>query len=480
VTPERRPPWNAVLALAALAAGGRALAFAGTDLYADEAYYWLWSLRPAAGYFDHPPLVAWLIAVSAPLVRGELGVRLLFVVAGALTVVFAALLARELSSEPRAPLLAALLAAAAPLLSVLGALALPDAPVAAAYTAALWLIARARGRRWLLAGVAVGVALLAKYSAALLAPALLLLVVWDAELRRELRTPWPWVGGAVAVALFAPCLLWNARHDWVSLRFQLGHGFAANATPRSFAEYVVGQLAGAGPVALLAGGAFLVRARSSAAKRVAAGVLLPLAVTTYSAFRGRVEANWPALVYPALAAAAGAALARRPAAGRSLALGSAAVTALLLAGFAIELRHPRLLAGTLAVERFHGWRDAAAEARALTIRGCAEVGCDARDPFTFAVSYQVASELAFYGGFRRFGPASERRSQLDLWDEQPAPGEAFVFVGSGEGVPEAFRREHEVAGEGTAGRFTVRFAGAPLRSLSVTPFARFAGRTPGG
>ncbi|MFL5263401.1 MAG: glycosyltransferase family 39 protein [Anaeromyxobacteraceae bacterium] len=481
MTPERRPPWNAVLALAALAAGARALAFAGTDLYADEAYYWLWSLRPAAGYFDHPPLVAWLIALSAPLVRGELGVRLLFVVAGALTVVFAALLARELSPEPRAPLLGALLAAAAPLLSVLGALALPDAPVAAAYTAALWLLARAQGRRWVLAGVAVGVALLAKYSAALLAPALLLLVAWDAELRRELRTPWPWLGGAVAVAIFAPCLLWNARHDWVSLRFQLGHGFAANATLRSLAEYVVGQLAGAGPVALVAGGAFLFGARSSAAKRVAAGVLLPLAVTTYSAFRGRVEANWPALVYPALAAAAGAALARSPAPrrARALALGSLALTALLLAGFAIELRHPRLLAGTLAVERFHGWRDAAAEVRALTVRGCAEVGCDAKDPFTFAVSYQVASELAFYGGFRRLGPASERRSQLDLWDERPAPGEAFLFVGSADGVPDAFRREHDASGEGAAGRFTVRFGGAPLRSLSVTPFAHFAGRAPG-
>jgi 4-amino-4-deoxy-L-arabinose transferase-like glycosyltransferase len=480
VTPERRPPWNAVLAVAALAALARALAFACTDLYADEAYYWLWSLRPAAGYYDHPPLVAWLIAATAPLVPGELGVRLLFVVAGALTVLFAALLGRELSEEPGAPLLAALLAAAAPLLAVLGALALPDAPVAAAYTAALWLLARARGRRWLLAGVAVGVALLAKYSAALLAPALLLLVLWDGELRRELRTPWPWLGGAVAVALFAPCLLWNARHDWVSLRFQLGHGFAANATLRSFAEYVLGQLAGAGPVALVAGGAFLARAETSAAKRVAAGVLLPLAVTTSSALRGRVEANWPAFVYPALAAAAGAALARRPAAGRALALGSAALTALLLAGFALELRHPRLLAGTLAVERFHGWRDAAAEVRALTLRGCAEVGCDARDPFTFAVSYQVAAELAFYGGFRRLGPASERRSQLDVWDERPAPGEAFLFVGPEGGVPDAFRREHAVSGEGAAGRFTVRFGGAPLRSLSVTPFAHFAGRAPGG
>ena len=30
-------------------------------LSADEAYYWLWSKHLAAGYFDHPPMIAWLI-----------------------------------------------------------------------------------------------------------------------------------------------------------------------------------------------------------------------------------------------------------------------------------------------------------------------------------------------------------------------------------------------------------------------------------
>src|SRR5919206_1781225 len=112
---ERSSPWIGVAAVAAAAAAARAVAFAPTELYADEAYYWLWSLRPAAGYYDHPPLVAWLIALSAPVVPGEVGVRLLFLAAGALTVVFAALLARELSPDARAPLYAAALAAAAPM-----------------------------------------------------------------------------------------------------------------------------------------------------------------------------------------------------------------------------------------------------------------------------------------------------------------------------------------------------------------------------
>jgi 4-amino-4-deoxy-L-arabinose transferase-like glycosyltransferase len=437
-----RPPRAAlaVAAVATAAALARALAFLPTELYADEAYYWLWSRRLAAGYFDHPPLVAWLVAAGAALVPGELGVRLPFLACGALAVVFAALLARELAADApgaldrgEAAVLGAALCAAAPLLHVLGAMALPDAPVATAYTAALWLLARARGPRWALAGVAVGAALLAKYTAALLAPALLLLVVWDGELRRELRTPWPWLGAAVAVALFAPCLAWNARHGWVSIRFQLAHGFGADATLRSVAEYAAGQLAGAGPVALAVGVAALARARTSAWKRVAAAALLPLAVTTWAALRGRVEANWPALAWPALAAAAGAQLAgwRRARARRALAWGSAALALALLAVFGVEQRSARLLAGSLAVERFHGGRALAREARALSAGACAAAGCDPARPFVVPASYQVAGALGYYGGFDRLGAALERPSQLDVWGERPAPGEVPLLVRSG-------------------------------------------------
>jgi hypothetical protein len=513
-----RPPdqsWPIVMAIALAAVALRALAFSGTELYADEAYYWLWSLRPATGYFDHPPLVAWLVAAGTPLVRGELGVRLFFLFSGGLTVIFAALLARELVEPEDAPGLhpernlvgrglvprrgrpsagdetdgvfqrqgretsraivyAALLAAAAPLMNLVGGMAVPDAPLAAAYTAGLWLLARARGRRWAWAGLAVGLALLAKYTAALLAPALILVLFWDGELRRELRTPWPWIGALVAVALFAPCLLWNARHDWISIRFQLGHGFARNATLRSFLEYLGGQIAGLGPVPLLLGVPFLARARTSAEKRVAAGALLPLAVTTWSAMRGKVEANWPSMAYPALCAAAAVWLAHaRPAVARSLVGISAALAVACLAVFGVEQRHPRLLAGTEAIARFHGWRAMATEARTVTRSACARTGCDPDQPFLVCANYQYAAELAYYGGFRRLGPAVERASQFDLWDERPAPREPLLFVGFERprgGDLRLLRAEGEQATE----RLPIAYLGVRLRDLSVTPFGRYA------
>src|SRR6266568_9355989 len=62
-----------ILALVVL----RLLAAAWTPLTFDEAYYWMWSKHLAFGYYDHPPMVAFVIRAGT-LIAGdtELGVRL--------------------------------------------------------------------------------------------------------------------------------------------------------------------------------------------------------------------------------------------------------------------------------------------------------------------------------------------------------------------------------------------------------------------
>jgi 4-amino-4-deoxy-L-arabinose transferase-like glycosyltransferase len=468
-----------VWAVAAGAALLRALMTAGLELYADEAYYWLWSRRPALGYFDHPPMVAWLIALSSAILPGEIGVRILFIACGGLAVVFAALAAGEASDDPRAPVYAALLAAAAPLLAMTGALALPDAPVEAAYAASTWLVARARGRRWLAAGVAVGLALLSKYTTALLAPALVLLLLWDRDLRDELRTPWPWAGAAVAIAVFLPCLLWDWGHGFVSLGFQLHHGFRRLPSLETFLEFVGGQTIGPGPVVAVAAAVFPFAARRAAEKRVAAASLLPMLVTAWSATRGPVEANWTDLAYPGLCAAAAVVLCRLSA-GRALVAASVALGLALQIAFGLEARTPRLVApDSPAVERFHGWREFAARAKEAADQGCAGIGsppgCDATDPFVFPQDYQYASELAFYAGWRRIGPAENRPTQLDVWNERPPEGSGFIVVGH------AGSDSGRIAlgeGQGRTLTFEVRLGDAKLRDGSVTPFSRFLGMRP--
>src|SRR5271156_6713315 len=53
------PWWGwALLALAA----GRALLLPSFELVPQEAYYAFYARQPALSYFDHPPLLAWLLA----------------------------------------------------------------------------------------------------------------------------------------------------------------------------------------------------------------------------------------------------------------------------------------------------------------------------------------------------------------------------------------------------------------------------------
>src|SRR5687767_1672991 len=50
-----------------------------TELLDDEAYYHVYSEFLAWGYFDHPPMIAFLIKAGKALFNGELGVRILIV-----------------------------------------------------------------------------------------------------------------------------------------------------------------------------------------------------------------------------------------------------------------------------------------------------------------------------------------------------------------------------------------------------------------
>ena len=85
----KRQPFITLLALLGAVTAARVLVAMKTDLSPDEAYYFAWALKPAAGYLDHPPMVAWLIhAATRAFGGGELAVRLPAIVCGCLTPLF--------------------------------------------------------------------------------------------------------------------------------------------------------------------------------------------------------------------------------------------------------------------------------------------------------------------------------------------------------------------------------------------------------
>ncbi len=299
-------------------------------LLPDETYYWEWSRRLAPGYFDHPPGIAGLIALgTAMLGQTATGVRAGPALAALLTHLATVACAWQLAGRgptgARAALRAAQLVAVIPIATLGLVLATPAALLFSAVTLALLAVERALASAprswfalawWTVAGTALGIAFLAKYTAVLLPMGLVLACLAHPVLRRRFAEPGPWVAGAVALLMFAPVLRWNAANDWVSFRFQLGHGFnpAARGNPLTRElELVGGQLGLASPIlfALMAVVVWFAlrdgwRERRSAAVTdpilrrfaLASVTVVPLVVFVVSAWRRPVEANWPSVIYP--------------------------------------------------------------------------------------------------------------------------------------------------------------------------------------
>ncbi|MCU0620736.1 MAG: glycosyltransferase family 39 protein, partial [Gemmatimonadales bacterium] len=284
---------------------------AGTPLFEDEAYYWAWSRRLAAGYFDHPPLVAWVLRLGTGIAGDSpLGVRLGPVLCG-LAAGIAMLRSAGRLDGASAARRAAWLAALIPLFTGTFVVATPDAPLLAC---AAWLL-HATGRAidtdeprwWLAAGGLLGLSLLAKYTAVLIPAGVVLGCIGYRPLRAQLRRPGPWLAIAIALVVALPMIRWNAAHDWVSFRFQLGHGFGrpSGSVLQRELSYVGSQFALFSPVLLLLAARAGVRSAAYGARpwrgMLAAVSAFVFAFFALSALRRRPEGNWPALAYPAAA-----------------------------------------------------------------------------------------------------------------------------------------------------------------------------------
>lgn len=330
----------------------RLLVAATAPLAPDEAYYWIWSRALAPGYLDHPPMVAfWIGAGTAIAGDTALGVRLLGPVGAAIGSLMLVDAGRHWF-EARAGLTAALLLNATLLLGVGAVTATPDTPLLLFWTATLWSVVRAQasqgGGWWLLAGLFAGCALLSKYTAALLGMGLLLWLLHPGA-RHWLGTPWPWLGGALAVLCFAPVIAWNAAHAWASFAKQGGRAAEGGGQAlRYLGELLGGQLGLATPLVFLlcvAGAVLAVRRLRDARFALLAALILPGAVLfAWQATGDRVQGNWPAILYPAASLAAGALAGfwqrlMPPAAALGFAITGVAYLQAAAAPFALPRRH---------------------------------------------------------------------------------------------------------------------------------------------
>lgn len=289
----------------------RVLLATSLDLSPDEAYYWELSRRLDLSYFDHPPMVAYLIAVAEWVFgKGKMAIRL-FPLLG-----FAALswllfrLGRDGLARPDAGFGAVALLHTTVTGLALGFIMTPDVPLAFAWGLAVFAGVRMLQNDgllwWLILGVALGFGALGKYNMIFLVPAVAITLLAFAELRSRILTGRFWLMVMLAFLGTVPILLWNHQHDWISFRFQFQHGFIPSnrSLLNNIGEFLGGQLGTFGLLLFplvcftsVKGVSDGWRQRNPVRFFIAVCPLPMLLFFCYTGASAKVEANWPQVAY---------------------------------------------------------------------------------------------------------------------------------------------------------------------------------------
>lgn len=229
--------WPLLVGAAAGIAGVLVAVSGRYGYHRDELYFLRAGNELAFGYVDQPPLTPLLARLASELFGGSLvGLRLVSAVAAGLVVLCTGLLAREFGARRGGQGLAAACTAVSAFLVAVGHLLSTSTFDLLAWTVLSWLVVRALrdgGRSWLLVGVVAGFGLQNKALVALFLAGLVVALSLVGP-RAPLRTPWLWLAAAVALALWAPYLLWQAAHGWPQLELSgaIAAGSSGTSEPR--------------------------------------------------------------------------------------------------------------------------------------------------------------------------------------------------------------------------------------------------------
>lgn len=217
----------------------------------DETYTAVMSRQLHLSYYDHPPVHLWLAWAARTLFGSAdpIVLRLPFL----LLFPFSTWLMYRLTEVlfgARAGLWAAVAMSLSPVLgAAYGSWILPDGPLMAAMLAAGLFLAKVffepDGRAtlyWVGAGFFGSLAMLSKYQGVFVFAGALLFVLSVRGERRWLAHPGPYLGTLVALIVFAPVLIWNAEHDWISFRFQGARASVAAMRPSQPLVMLLGQM----------------------------------------------------------------------------------------------------------------------------------------------------------------------------------------------------------------------------------------------
>jgi 4-amino-4-deoxy-L-arabinose transferase-like glycosyltransferase len=460
-----------VLSIAAASFLAHMLTAGRYGYFRDELYYLACARHLALGYVDQPPmiaLVAWL--TTHTLGTSLLALRFLPALANAAIIWLTALLAREFGGKRFAQALAALAVALAAVYAATAHLLTMNVFEPLFWIGGAYIIVRlvktGNQKLWLWFGVLAGLGLENKYSMAVFGFGAVAGLLLTRE-RKALRTPWIWLGSAIAFAIFLPNLIWNIQHDWPFI--QLMHNIRASGRDihRPALAYLADQVFMMSPLNFpvwISGIVFLFFSREGRRYRMLGWTFL-VVLATMMVLKGKDYYSAP--VYPIVLAAGAVAIER--ASGRRKWARTAVVIA-LIAGTAplVPVMFPILPLATYvryqeklgltppAAEKSHlrsplpqhysdelGWKQmTAAVARAYNSLPPEERVRAA----IFGQNYGQAGAIDFFGAQYGLPKAISGHQNYYLWGPRQYTGATMIVLGDNRARLEQFFRQVTLAG----------------------------------
>lgn len=281
------------------------------DLTPDEAYYWEFSRRLDFSYYDHPPMVAYVISFfNLFFGNSVLSIRLPSIIGMLLASFLIFRICQVSFSNAQAGFWAVAMLNLTPAGTAIGFITTPDTPLLIFWSVGMYAFIKALNSSkyfwWIITGLSLGCGALSKYNMIFFVPSIALTILCFKRYRHLVFTGRYWIMVFLAALGTLPIIYWNANHDWISFKFQFAHGLnpANKSCWKTFGDFLVGQLGTIGltlfPMLWYAVIKTIKKSWQENNEKLffLSWLAFPtMLFFTMSSLNAKVEANWPQIAY---------------------------------------------------------------------------------------------------------------------------------------------------------------------------------------
>ena len=221
---QEDPHWKSLLIFCIVIIGIRFISTFIMGIMPQDAYYDIYAQHLSLSYYDHPPMIAYLLRLFTGIFgKKVLALKLADTIVTLLTVISFYQLSKKFLSENKALMATALLISTL-MVSILSLISTPDVPLMLCWTISLIFlyesILNKKNIYWIWSGIFTGLSFDSKYTAVFLIAGLFVFLIIAKPYRRLLISRWFFLYLLCFAVVILPVVIWNLRNGFVSFRFQ--------------------------------------------------------------------------------------------------------------------------------------------------------------------------------------------------------------------------------------------------------------------